>query len=128
MKEIKDLRLKNMSYQEISAALNLSINTVKSYCRRNNLGGIRKKEEGVKLCPNCGEKVQSMAGRKEKRFCSDQCRQAWWNKNLDRVRRKAFYAFTCSYCQEPFNAYGNKKRKYCSHACYIKDRFGHDES
>lgn len=122
MEEIRELRLKNMSYREIADALNISINTVKSYCRRNNLGGVRSK--GERLCPNCGNKVQSLEGKKEKRFCSDICRQERWNKNLDKVDRKAYYSFECAYCHEPFNAYGNKNRKYCSHECYIKDRFG----
>lgn len=27
------------------------------------------------------------------------------------------------YCGKAFVAYGNKDRKYCSHDCYIRDRF-----
>ena len=62
--------------------------------------------------------------RKKKKFCSDACRMSWWNKNLDKVNRKAVYEFICPHCQQPFTAYGNAGRKYCSHACYIADRFG----
>ena len=46
------------------------------------------------------------------------------NSNLDKVNRKANYEFICPHCKKPFSAYGNKNRKYCSHACYIEDRFG----
>lgn len=63
-------------------------------------------------------------GRKEKRFCSDKCRNKWWNTHLDKVNRRANYDFVCAYCKKPFISYGNKNRKYCSHECYIADRFG----
>ena len=29
----------------------------------------------------------------------------------------------CARCGKPFTAYGNAGRKYCSHSCYIADRF-----
>lgn len=30
----------------------------------------------------------------------------------------------CPVCKKPFTVYGNANRKYCSHECYIEDRFG----
>ena len=48
----------------------------------------------------------------------------WWNSHLDLVKRKAIYHFTCPTCGREFTAYGNAHRKYCSHSCYIEDRFG----
>lgn len=79
---------------------------------------------GIGNCPCCGVKVAQNPGRKAKRFCSDKCRNKWWNSRLDQVERKAHYEFVCAYCKKPFTAYGNAGRKYCSHECYIKDRFG----
>ena len=29
----------------------------------------------------------------------------------------------CRECGKPFTAYGNSRRKYCSHECYIRNRF-----
>lgn len=68
--------------------------------------------------------VPQTAGRKEKKFCSDRCRMKWWNSHLDQVQRKANYDFVCPVCKKPFTVYGNANRKYCSHECYIEDRFG----
>lgn len=116
---IEKLRQNGYSYKEIADALKISINTVKSFCRRNDLSGTSTNK--TYICINCGKELNA-----NKRFCSSTCRQAWWNKNLDKVNRKAYYSFTCSYCHKPFNAYGNKNRKYCSHECYIKDRFGNE--
>jgi len=65
-------------------------------------------------------------GRKEKKFCSDRCRNKWWNSHLSEVKRKAMYEYTCPNCKKTFMAYGNRNRKYCSHECYINDRFGGD--
>lgn len=116
---ITKLRQAGYSYKEIADALKISINTVKSFCRRNGLTGTSEKKKHI--CINCGAEIDE-----GKKFCSSKCRQDWWNNNLDKVDRKAYYHFTCSYCHKPFNAYGNKNRKYCSHECYIKDRFGHE--
>lgn len=116
---ITRLRQAGYSYKEIADALKISINTVKSFCRRNGLTGTSEQKKHI--CINCGAEIDE-----SKKFCSSKCRQEWWNSNLDKVNRKAYYNFTCSYCHRPFNAYGNKNRKYCSHECYIKDRFGHE--
>lgn len=116
---ITKLRKEGYSYKEIADALRISVNTVKSYCRRNGLTKTVEKKRTI--CINCGNEIEE-----GKRFCSSSCRQNWWNNNLDKVNRKAYYPFTCSYCNKPFNAYGNKNRKYCSHECYIKDRFNHE--
>ena len=68
--------------------------------------------------------VKQNPGRKKKRFCSDSCRMKWWNSHMDKVKRKAIYEFTCLHCGRTFTAYGNSGRKYCSHDCYIEERFG----
>jgi hypothetical protein len=49
---------------------------------------------------------------------------AWWKEHPERLNRKAVYGLVCAGCGKPFESYGNRYRKYCSHDCYIKDRFG----
>lgn len=126
--QIRKLRGEGYSYTKISQALGISENTIKTFCRRKGLGGVALSPAPVKetghFCLFCGVAVMQTAGRKEKRFCSDCCRNKWWNSHLDRVNRKANYKFICPCCKKSFTAYGNKNRKYCSHTCYIKDRFG----
>lgn len=100
-----------------------SENTVKSFCRRNNLGGAIvdtvNKADGV-LCTQCGVPLTHTVGAKQKRFCSDKCRMTWWNAHPEAIIRKAIYNFTCAYCNTAFESYGNKNRKYCSRSCYGK--------
>lgn len=78
------------------------------------------------LC--CGKPVRQNPGRKQKRFCSDICRNKWWNSHLDLVKRKANYEIVCLGCEKPFVVYGNANRKYCSHKCYVEHRFGGKEN
>jgi transposase len=125
---IANMRGKGESYAKIAVALNISENTVKSYCRRNNLGGElgAKKEtpaQDSSLCKQCGAKLKQAAGTKTRKFCSAACCSAWWNAHPEEVRQKAVYSYTCAYCGTKFSAYGNSSRKYCSHDCYIKARF-----
>ncbi|MCD7726406.1 MAG: helix-turn-helix domain-containing protein [Clostridiales bacterium] len=120
---IKTLRENGVGYVRIAQTLGLSQNTVSSYCRRNGLAGT-KPPAGQHLCRYCGCPVEQTKGRKEKKFCSDSCRMKWWNSHLDKVNRKANYEFICPHCKKTFTAYGNSNRKYCSHECYVADRFG----
>ncbi len=119
---IKELRYANCGYATIAKSLGLSVSSVKAYCQRNNLAGNRS--DDVNRCKRCGKPIQQIAGRKHIKFCSPICRQAWWNTHQHEVKKKAVYLYTCAHCGNSFSAYGNKQRKYCSHACYIAARFG----
>lgn len=127
------MRGEGISYAKIAANLGLSENTVKSYCKRNNLSVIsgpareeqpdtETEKESPDFCKNCGQPNEQRPGVKPRKFCSDKCRTTWWNSHLDKVSRKSIYHLICAACGKPFDSYGNKNRKYCSHACYIKDR------
>ena len=126
--KIECYRDKGRSYAEIAKNLDLSINTVKTYCKRHNLGGVRGGRH-VKVgepcaCANCGSPVYQIKGRRRKRFCSDKCRNLWWNSHMDLVNRKAYYECDCKNCGKHFTAYGDNDRKYCSRECYLEARWG----
>ena len=123
--KITNLRTAGNGYKKISKLLGLSENTVKSFCQRRKLGGaVVNSNIEVAVCKCCGKPVPQNPGRKQKKFCSDQCRMKWWNSHLDQVQRKANYVYICPVCKKTFTVYGNANRKYCSHECYIEDRFG----
>lgn len=126
--QIAIYRNQGLSYTAISNKMAISVNSIKTYCKRNGLGGVRafEKTNGMEVCAceNCGATVVQNPGRKKKRFCSDKCRNAWWNAHQDEVNKKANYECVCAHCGKSFISYGNKNRKYCSHECYIEDRFG----
>ena len=127
--KIAELRSAGFGYANIANALGLTKNQVVSYCHRNGLTGEKATQASadkpdVGCCKNCGKPILQVPGRKQVKFCSDECCQSWWNAHPEAVNRKAVYSFTCACCGQPFTAYGNKSRKYCSHACYIAGRFG----
>lgn len=127
--QIIKLRAAGNGYGKVAKSLGISLNTVKSFCRRNDVGSNSPVEPVLTYtgettyCENCGQPIQQIEKQKKKRFCCDKCRNAWWNSHLDQVKRKAVYHFQCLYCGKEFCVYGDKRRKYCSHACYITDRF-----
>lgn len=118
--QIIAMRRDGAGYGSIANQLGLSINTVKSFCRRHSLAA----PPTDSLCEQCGRPIAQNPGRKRKRFCCDACRNKWWNSHLDLVKRKAVYTFTCLACGKKFTVYGNSHRKFCSHACCIAYRFG----
>ena len=74
-------------------------------------------------CRQCGEPLVQQEKKKRRIFCCKSCREKWWTEHAEKINRKAVYTFTCAGCGRSFTAYGNKNRKYCSHGCYIADRF-----
>jgi endogenous inhibitor of DNA gyrase (YacG/DUF329 family) len=116
--QIAYLRSKGETYAAIAAALDISENTVKSYCQRNGLGKI-KTQKGV--CAFCGKEMVSKSKSKPKKFCSDKCRAAWWNAHPELSKGGA--VTVCAGCKKEFKAPASHRRKFCSHACYINSRF-----
>lgn len=122
--QIRSMRLQGVGYVKIGQVLGISNNTVHSFCRRNGLNGEFGKN--TVCCKQCGKPIKITPKQKPRKFCSDSCRNTWWNNHLNSVKRKAIYHFTCAHCGKSFTEYGNKGRKYCSHECYIADRFGEE--
>lgn len=118
--KIEELQREGQGYKKIALLLNLPVNTVKSYIRRHPVE--QTTTAPTQGCLNCGTPLLQKPGKKEKKFCSDRCRMAWWNAHPERVNRKAFYAATCAHCGREFQAYGNRGRKYCSRSCFDQAR------
>ena len=112
--DIKALRLSGLGYKKIAATLSMSENTVKSYCIRNKL----KAGNSQHVCLQCHKDIKQPLGKTKKKFCSDACRIKWWNHHTGLMKPNA----VCAHCGKPFH--GKAGRKYCSHACYIAERFG----
>jgi endogenous inhibitor of DNA gyrase (YacG/DUF329 family) len=134
--KIKELRLKGIGYKGIASILGLSRDSVRGFCKRNGLDGsscvvalnVEEKLKRNLLCSCCGKPIKQKYQGRTRRFCSDECRRKWWNGNQDKRNKSeaATYKYICPHCGREFSVYGNKKRKYCSHDCYIKDRFWSD--
>jgi protein-arginine kinase activator protein McsA len=131
--QIYSLRLQGVGYKAISNIIGVSADSVKKFCQRNNLRGPQDvvnlnveimKDENL-ICSNCHRVIKQNKRGRSKKFCSDYCRKEWWNKNKDKKNKNksAIYKCTCENCGREFESYGNQKRKFCSHDCYIKSRF-----
>ena len=124
--KIRNLRREGMSYAKIAKQVDVSRDAVISFCRRNGLQEIKKpipvvNTDAADVCRECGKPLIQVDGMKRRVFCSKECRVKWWKEHPERLNQKAVYQYTCPHCGKPFSAYGNSKRKYCSHACYISD-------
>jgi len=123
------MRKRGIGMTQIAADLNLSVNTIKSHCRRHPLPVAETKPEYLAgFCKQCGKAVEQNPGRKTKWFCSDSCRMVWWNSHRNEVTRRTAQTMICAHCGRRFDSYEKEHRKYCSHRCYIKDRFRGDSA
>lgn len=119
--KIRKMRSKGDSYAAIADIIGVSANTIKSFCRRNNLQNTEFKDEKFQNeCKNCNKKLIILEKQKTKIFCCDKCRWQWWDRHRDRVSRKAV-TFKCKNCGQNFESYS--KRLFCKHPCYISWRF-----
>lgn len=132
-KEVQKMREEGQSYKQIALALGISKNTIKSFCRRNGfttcknstfINNLSKGEKEIYAeCKNCGKPLKHGTKGQPPKFCSEECRRNWWKNNENQLVKKAYYTIICAGCGKMFISYGNKSRKYCSHACYINGRF-----
>ena len=136
-KQILNMRKEGAGYKSIAVATGLSRDAVRNFCKSRNMAGFGKAAEmnaderlqSGELCLNCYEKLYQPASGRRRKFCSDKCRRDWWKNHQGDINRNenAIYHYKCAYCGKEFTAYGNNKRKYCSHYCYIHDRFWRKE-
>ena len=124
--KIQSLRAEGMKYAQIAEHTGLSINTVKSFCRRNEISAETEVEQddGKTFCQYCGRLIVQVLKQKPKKFCNDACRMKWWNSHPELVHRGRDYRFKCKYCGKDFISRGSRNRKYCSRDCYISNRYG----
>ena len=115
--KIISLRKKGCEMVDIADSLGISRNTVKSICRQEGLLDV------TKLCEYCKTPLVVFPGTKEKKFCSDKCRMKFWNSGLGTPNCDGMEDCVCLNCGKAFKAYPKRKRKYCSHECYVEARF-----
>ena len=105
--KIQDMRRKGLGYKKIANWLDLSENTVKSYCQRNNLNNLNADnnsknndlsanattsqtiDEAICTCKQCGKTFLQKPKTRPKTFCCDKCRYAWWNAYRCKLKRRA---------------------------------------
>ena len=128
--EIMLLRRQGVGYKRIAAIMEISVETVKSYCRRNFEENAIKAEVSMRNafsadksgsfspCKHCGSPLQQTPGKRRREFCGSVCRAAYWRAHPKTVRFQH-----CAGCGTLLSM-GSVSRKYCSHACYIRHRFG----
>ena len=88
----------------------------------NQLGKSSESSDGVELrsCMQCGMLFEKTWTGRPKLFCSEKCRRKW-HENHPR-----FYEHECQYCGIQYKSRAHLA-KYCSHKCYIRDRFWRQE-
>ena len=94
-KQIIQLRKQGLGYKAIARALDLTRDSVRGFCKRNNLDGhadivklnIQVMKEKEILCLNCGKPFKTKKQGRPRKYCSDFCRRSWWNKNKDEIKK-----------------------------------------
>jgi len=82
----------------------------------------KKESRLYECCHNCNKKIiQKGIGRKSK-YCSNKCRHEYGSKNNNRK----IYELVYEYCGKKYEAL-SMKRKYCSHDCYIRNKYWRKE-
>lgn len=117
---ITQLRKQGLGYKKIAQELGLNLNSVKSYCRNNQL---TTKAISPEVCRHCQGVLSQKEKQKKRVFCSDGCRTSWWNRHRHKVKSTKRVEIICLNCQHSFSAYPHEKRQFCSHECYVTYRF-----
>lgn len=122
---IRALRRAGLGYRAIAEEVGLTRDDVRYFCKKNGLAGNAQTPSDDPVCLQCGKVLSITPKGRKRKFCSDQCRWAWWRTNEQDMPRPtgAHETIACAYCGKSITAYKRKQRRYCSHECYIRDRF-----
>ena len=74
-----------------------------------------------RFCPECGKPVADSDFGRQRVFCSDDCRKAYWKKHKRFEDWESYEKLTCPVCGRIFYGRKDQHRKYCSHACAFED-------
>lgn len=119
---IASMRDSGVPITSIAQQLGLSVNTIKSYCKRHSIHSGNQSRKNILFCLQCHTEIPQVAHRKEKKFCSDKCRQLWWAENTALIPRDSQIERICPVCKTLFLSYKSKHRIYCSRTCYGKSK------
>lgn len=123
---IMSMRHSGYGYRKIAIKLELSRDEVRNYCKAKHLCG---RADGHKImlkgdatvCVRCGKSITNQATGRKRKYCSAQCKQKW-----EAEHPKKNHEHHCQICGQQFKS-STKNQKYCSHKCYVQDRFYRDE-
>ena len=131
------LRGQGLGYKKIADIVGVTKDMVRSYCRTqkleaagtNDVSVIEKMKNGS-ACLFCGKEIVTGGKGRRRKFCSEECRRAYWKKHVDEKQKRpsALYVKMCPYCGKTFEVYGDMNRKYCCHEHYVLDRYGEKTS
>jgi len=121
--KIRYWRGEGLGYKATATKAGVTESAVKGFCRRNGIDSGYEQN----ACRQCGEALVQTQGRRKK-FCSDSCRNTWWNHHAYLRENRAENQRICAHCGEAFYSESGKARKYCCHPCYIVVRFGKEMS
>lgn len=119
------MRIRGVSTTRIANHLGLNPDSVKTWCRRQNVTPDPNLEQvtdplGV-WCRWCGNEIKVGMGMRQPSFCSTRCRQTWWYHHPETSPHAK--TITCAGCGNSFTTAGSITRKYCSFDCYMTARF-----
>ena len=72
------------------------------------------------VCRHCGKPNEKQITGRRRIYCSEEYRRAWSKNHLPLDKHE------CIFCGEKFES-SSKMQKFCSHDCYIRDRFWRKE-
>lgn len=114
--KIAELQRQGLGYKRIAAVTGISVNTVKSFCKAHPFG-----EDVCRRCPQCGKPIFQPPHKREKKFCSDRCRNAWWSAHPEMRKKEKPYQHKCLYCGSVFSS-DRAGSIYCSVSCFANAR------
>lgn len=83
--EVIKLKIKEKSYNEISRILGVNESTAKTIYNRF------KNSHLESFCPMCSKLLIQTKGHRQKRFCSNKCKNRYWNlMKAKRISKEAY--------------------------------------
>ena len=114
------MRERGEKYQAIAEKTGIAVGTIRSFFARYNKGVVIRPVSSD-ICLQCHQPILCRKVKRNRTFCSDQCRSKWWNAHRENLSTASAHQTICKVCRKKIITYSGAK--YCSRACYFIDRY-----
>lgn len=142
--QVRELRQRELSCKEIAERIGIPEGNVIIYCLQLGLPvtgpcwtmklspedeawlRYRRGVPDGRKCLVCGKILNQPNRGRKKKFCSDECRNKYWNDRWRESAEEHGREAVCENCGKTFYATNENKtqRRFCSRDCYFEYRYG----
>lgn len=112
--KILECKAKGLGYKKTAKEVGVHYTTIQKFLKKYGGGDVLIHSH----CLECGKPIVYSRNHRPRKFCCQDCRNAYWNREHGMNTTKASKPFVCERCGKTFLSF-RKHPHFCSRECYL---------